>query len=613
MQKVLLAIGHQQVEKYIESSLENEFIFVATSTYREGILKNVEKNHPDVIILREGLKGKDNWSEIIYHIRQNHPHTRIIFVTGNREAGDEMLAMLVNLQIFDILANEKINANEIIRLVREPNSYQHVAHFQPKMYVDEKTKKMLFESPGATTQFKTVEKVVFVEKPAEPTPAPAPVEPVKEKKARNGRGLFGKKETTGADAVEQATPSEPPLAMPTEKRKTLFGRNRPVEEKVVEPPVTVDLKAAEREEKARMQAEKKQQAAEQERLKREAKEQARLEAEARQREEAHRAEEAERLKQQLIREEEERQKHETLHLKTLELQKQIEEMAKNKDAEKFLTQELPPHSKQKIITFIGSEHGVGNTQVALNTSIQLALNGYKTIYIELKEKPSTVDYLYQLHRNVDNGLESALFNLETSNYLGVQNSITRMKDVIDRTPQNDLMLDLYKTFPKNLDYLFFSPSYTESSNELRAGNAQGLKELCMHLLFEMGYHFIILDADIEKSNPYTEVALRFGTQIFYTLTQDVCHIGNSVRHVTDMGKSINIKDKLYYVVNKYEDADLHKKSITDWLKTDVKLFIPNANKEFINANYTGQPVLLGTKQKDLKRAFIEVAQLIQNI
>ena len=598
MEKVLLAIGNIQIEEYLTKQLSGEFQFVGTSTYREGILKNIENTIPDIIILREGLKGSQNISSIIYDIRRDYPETRIIFITGNREAGDELLAMLVNLQIFDILANERINVNEIVSLVRQPNTYQNVAHFQPKMMVDDRSKRMLFEAPEATKVVKNIEKVVFVERPTEPTIPEAEVPP--ERKSRQGRGFFGKRD----DAVVEETPIEPEEveAPSLEKRKPLFGRNRTATKEVVE---AVDPKVLAKEEKVRVQEEK--------RLKEEERERERLQKEANKREEALRLKEQERQRKQAEHDEAERIKQEELYLKTLELQKQIEEMSKNKEAEKFLTQELPPHSKQKIITFVGGEHGVGNTQVALNTALQLAQNGYKTIYIELKEKPSTVDYLYQLHRNVDNGLEVALFNLENQDYRGVNKSITRMKDVIERTREGDLMLDLYKTFPKNLDFLFFSPSYTESSNELMAGNPQGLKELCMHLLFESGYHFIILDADNEPSNPYTEVALRFGTQVFYTLTQDVCHIGNSVRQVAELSKSINLKDKLYYVVNKYEDAEINRAGVSEWLKTDVKLFVPNANKEFINANYMGQPVLLATKQKDVKRAFNDIAQSIQNM
>lgn len=574
--KVLLAIGYRPLEDYLTKSLSDEFRFVGTSTYRESVIKNVEENAPDILILREQLKGNGNISEIIYELRRNHPETRVIFMTTSRETGDEMLAMLVNMQIFDILAEEKIQTTKLIELIKTPNQYHHVAHLQPKMIVDEKSKRMLYEAPDSREVVKHVERTIFVER----EPDVQAESPERVQKSRKSRMPFAGK--------QEDVPETP-------EKKGLFGRKRAG---TPEPTPAVDTKALkkQRDEERRMEYERQKEL--EELRKRE--EESRLYAEQRSKEEANRRQEEELEKQKLL-------------LKALELQKEVEMLQKNKEAERFINQELPKHSKQKILTFVGSEHGVGNTQVALNTAIQLSMNGFKTIYIELKERPSTVDYLYQLHRNMENGLEASLFSLETQDYNGVHKSIVRMKDVIERTNGGDLMLESYKAFPKNLDFLFFSPGYTEASNGISAGNPQELKTLCMHLLFEAGYHFIVLDADIERSNPYTEVALRFGTHVFYTLTQDVCHIGNSVRHVTELSKSINLVEKLYYVVNKYEDTELDKRAISEWLKTDVRLFVPNAHKEFVNANYQGIPVLLGTRQKDLKKSFMEIAQTIQNM
>lgn len=578
--KILLAIGYRPLEDYLTKSLSDEFRFVGTSTYRESVIKNVEENAPDILILREQLKGNGNISEIIYELRRNHPETRVIFMTTSREPGDEMLAMLVNMQIFDILAEEKIQTIKLIELIKNPNQYHHVAHLQPKMIVDEKSKRMLYEAPDSREVVKHVERTVFVERESD---APEETEPSERvQKSRKSRVPF-----TGK--TEEETPVE------TAEKKGLFGRKRNV---VAEQTQPVDTKALKKQRDAERRAELERQ-----------KEMDAL----RKREEENRLFEEQRMKQEDALRQEAELENQKLMLKTLELQKEVEMLQKNKEAERFINQELPKHSKQKILTFVGSEHGVGNTQVALNTAIQLSMNGFKTIYIELKERPSTVDYLYQLHRNMENGLEASLFSLETQDYNGVHKSIVRMKDVIERTNGGDLMLESYKAFPKNLDFLFFSPGYTEASNGISAGNPQELKTLCMHLLFEAGYHFIVLDADIERSNPYTEVALRFGTHVFYTLTQDVCHIGNSVRHVTELSKSINLVEKLYYVVNKYEDTELDKRAISEWLKTDVRLFVPNAHKEFVNANYQGIPVLLGTRQKDLKKSFMEIAQTIQNM
>lgn len=580
MQKILFAIGNSKIEELLEKRLGDNFRTVGTSTYREGILANIEKSNPDIVIIREGLKGNQNISEIIYNIRRFHEDVRIIFLTGTREPGDELLAILVNMQVFDILADSRIPTEKLLNLIKNPNTYQQVAHYQPKFILDDKSKRVLFEPPSVTQTVQKVEKVVYVEKPTEQLPQ------TDEQKSRKGRGFFGKKNTEDNDVVTVTPEPEPE---PTKKPK--FGRKNAPDEAVS----LKEQKAKEKELEKQRVREETARKKEAERIRKEEQERARQEAEQNALAEA------------------ERNRQLELELKTLELQKQLDDLAKNKEAERFLNRELPAHGKQKIITFMGSEHGVGNTQVALNTSIQLANNGFKTIYIELKEKPSTVDYLYRLHRNIDTGLEIALYSLESQDYRAVNKSIVRMKDVIDRTSESDLMLDVYKQFPKNLDFLFFSPTYTSEDNELVVDNPQGLQQLCWHLLVEAGYHYVILDADIEKSNPYSEVALGFSSKVFYTLTQDICHIGNSVRHVANISKSINIKDKLYYVVNKFDESDMTRTGISDWLKTDVKITIPNANKEFINANYIGQPVLLNTKQKDLKRAFNEIAQTIQTM
>lgn len=579
-----MAIGYRPLEDYLENVLSDEFYFVGTSTYREGVLKNVQENLPDILILREKLPGNQNISEIIYELRRHFPGVRIIFITGEREPGDSLLATLVNLQIFDIMASKAIDANEILNLIRFPNEYQHVAHLQPKVIVDENNKQMLYEAPTSIEVVKHVERPIYVERenPTSPTPEPEP------KKGRKLRGGIFKKEEKVEETVVEPVVEEP-------VKRGLFGRKVKVEtpEPVVESP-KIDKKALKKQRDAERQEELRRQR-EQEELKN---------REAVMREE--RLRETARLQA-------EQEEKELLLLKTLELQKEVELLQKNKEAERFISRELPQHSKQKILTFMGSEHGVGNTQIALNTAVQLAMNGYKTIYIELRERPSTVNYLYQLFRNDKNGLESALFSLESQDYQGVQKSIIRMKDVIERTSNGDIMLDSYKVFPKNLDYLFFSPGYTEASNEISVGNPQALKELCMHLLFEGGYHFIVLDADNDRSNPYSEVALRFGTHVFYTITQDVCHIGNSIRQIAELQKSINIVDKLYYVVNKYENTELNKKEITDWLQNPINCYIPNYHAEFVNANYQGVPVLISTKQKELKKAFMEIAQFIQKM
>ena len=271
---------------------------------------------------------------------------------------------------------------------------------------------------------------------------------------------------------------------------------------------------------------------------------------------------------------------------------------------------IPVNSKQKILTFVGGDHGVGNTQVAYNTAVSLGRRGFKTIFIELKEEGSTIEYLYQLALS-NKGLDYAIKSLMQENFTGIDNSIIRMDEV--RNQNTNAILDAaYKNFPNSVDYLFFSPDYVlENDPEKKRIDPSLLKELCMHLFFQLDYHYIVLDAEPNLFNPFSEVALGFGTHIFYTITQDVCHIGRAVRNISEINKRINIVDKLYYIVNKFDhQAALSKKDIEGWLKADVESVVPMLHKDFVDANMNGLPILLSCKDKSLKKSFEEIVNHI---
>lgn len=165
MKKILLAVGHKQLEDYLKLQLENEYEFIGTVVYKEGILNAVKQKNPDIVIVRETLPGNSNIMSIIYEIRANFQNVRIIFLAGNREPGDELLATLVSYGIYDILYGENIPAQQIISLVKKGNLYKDVKHLQPVPLLDEKRNKMLFKPPKAEIETKIIEvtKEVIIE------------------------------------------------------------------------------------------------------------------------------------------------------------------------------------------------------------------------------------------------------------------------------------------------------------------------------------------------------------------------------------------------------------------------------------------------------------------
>ena len=153
----MLAVGHRQLEEYLKSQLDKEFEFVGAVVYREAVLRAVGQKSPDIVVIRETLSGSENIMSLVYSIRTNYPNVRIIFIAGNREPGDELLATLVSYGVYDILNGSNIPAQKIVSLIRKGNNYNDVKHFQPVPLLDEERNKILFEPPEAKKEVEVIE------------------------------------------------------------------------------------------------------------------------------------------------------------------------------------------------------------------------------------------------------------------------------------------------------------------------------------------------------------------------------------------------------------------------------------------------------------------------
>lgn len=276
---------------------------------------------------------------------------------------------------------------------------------------------------------------------------------------------------------------------------------------------------------------------------------------------------------------------------------------------------------QRVITFIGGGSGVGNSQIAFNTSLELAKEGYKVIYIDLNQMGSSIDYRFRLGYS-DVGIDTALKGIEENNCELVNESISTIDKILYIEENNPS--ELYKTYsklPKNLDYLFFSQDHIKkvlTNDENVDINTNALKDLNMYLLMQEGYDFIILDAPSKINDKLTEIATIFSMKIFFTITQDLSVIINNrecqLRLLDE--KRINYRDKCYYILNKTENANFNYPKVYDWVVSETEIEglnmvnIPYIQRDFINANYEGVPVSWLSNSKDLKKAFSEITRLI---
>lgn len=631
MLKVFLAIGFEDLEyflkqskKVIEKYLNMPVEFVGETVYREGIMSGISYYQPDIIVIREGLKGSENLTDIIYNIKMNYPDTRIIFLAGDREVGDALLANLVQLGVYDLIIGSKIDCTDIIKRIIEPRKLSDVIYLLPKISVDERTNKPLFEAPqivgtikqelpikpiksldlkGKAEEEKTnndsdnnlkvdvnkdvdEESIIIIDDNiSDDTQIDETNEEIKAEIKDDELIIIEddipeiKEEESIKDNVE-GTPKENFDNIKTLQRKSPFGskrlKNIPINKEDLPKPEIKDSNPLIKEDN-----------------------------------------------KELIIKSEGLLKSNTITRKPSTFEKD----SQSKGFRNFIFGGKKEKSRitQQIITFMGGKTGVGNSQVSFNVALNLAENGYKVIYLDLNDKFSSIDYLLQLGYT-DAGIDTAFKAFEDSNYNLIDLSTVTIDKILANIDSDNFLYKTYSKLPKTLDFMFFSQKYMErffpeefinEEEEIKEINPSLLKDLNMYLLMTGGYDYVILDVPSDINNKVVEYALIYSSKIFFTVTQDVSIIGHHISDIKIMNKKgINYRDKFYYLLNKYENASMSLKDVYLLLSDVLKLEsfnivpIPNISKDIINSNYSGTPVLWNVKSKEFKNAFSEINKLI---
>ena len=273
----------------------------------------------------------------------------------------------------------------------------------------------------------------------------------------------------------------------------------------------------------------------------------------------------------------------------------------------------------RAITFVGCKSGVGNSTIALNTAISLANNNKKVLYLEINDKFTTTGYSYKLSF-YNSGIDFALEQLHSNHYEKISKNIISLNDVISNTSKEDLMLQNYKKMPKNLDYMFYSGKYYIENRGAIVGS---FKEFIVHLLTMYDYDYVIFDLNIKeilyKEDSYifdeiSQTVLQFSSKTYFTITQDISSVGNYMQYKKMLNKSNLSINNFKFILNKYEPkALLDKRGLEEWIKSNIDLVIPDRAKEAINSTYTGLPLILYTKDKELQKSFNNITEDILDL
>lgn len=500
--RIFLAIGNRDFEDYLKGVLFQRYSFVGETTYREGILTGIEKNGPDIVIIRESLPGARPIMEILYEIRDKFPDTRIIFMATKRDVGDAFLAMLVNYGIYDFMAGSTTNVRDVIKLIDVPNKFEDVKKFLPRPEEDERGR-MVFKAPEIEPEI-VIKEVVIKE------------DQEKEKKKSN---IFG-----GLSRVISGT---------------LKGKEK---EKKEEKPIKKES-----------------------------------------------------VKEVIIKEDKPK---ETLNIPKKEKVRRVRE--------KVIESPQTVNTANRVITFISGKSGAGSTSIAVNTAYKLAEKGYKVIYLEFNFLDPSVAYWLDLGK-AEEGIDTCMEYLRKFEFTSIGKTIIKSSVIKE---QKSSMGKRYKSLPDTLDFMFFSKAYISGLKEKIS--MKDSKELYVHLMFQLGYDFIILDLPSDISRDETRNGLIFCNKIYSVLTQDVSSVGYYLLRLYDLAQEgVEIRNKNTFILNRFvEGSIVDEKYIKDWIRSVDLIKVPRDDLLFIKANAEG---LLALSIDSSRKVEVAINRIVANI
>lgn len=278
------------------------------------------------------------------------------------------------------------------------------------------------------------------------------------------------------------------------------------------------------------------------------------------------------------------------------------EEPKNKSENK----EIVLNSSDRIISFVSGRSGCGATSIALNTAILLAQKGFKVILLECNRVSPSIAYWFDLGKNSE-GIDTCLDYIENYEYGKIPKTI--IKSEIIKTENSSLQKN-YNLLPNGLDFMFFSKEYISGVKEnIKIKNA---KDLYIHLMFQQGYDFVILDLPSDLKNEFTKSGLIFCNKVYSVLTQDISSIGYFLMRLYEIqSEGIEIVKKNKFIINRYVgDVSVNKTFISKWISTNDILVIPDTPRLFIEANAKAVPAVILGDNTEYKKIMEEVSKSI---
>lgn len=169
VKRVLLATGISSIDSSLQTAQDNpNYQFMdQTVLKREELIDRINSLRPDKVLIFDQLPSDldiqltEMFNDIIN--KTDFSPEDVVFVTSSYNVGDSILAEIVQMGFYNIIADGELKVDEIYDLFDTPNTIRAVIKFKPVVNVDDNQNKKLFTPPSAAA-YNTPTHVVYVKK-----------------------------------------------------------------------------------------------------------------------------------------------------------------------------------------------------------------------------------------------------------------------------------------------------------------------------------------------------------------------------------------------------------------------------------------------------------------
>lgn len=129
--KFIFGINYESYEESLCSELSKagiETVVVKSVTYREAILSALPGSGADTLIFRDTLPGSMDTGKLLEQIRVDFPNVQIIFICSV-DPTDSILTKCVTLGIYDIINNNAVGTEDVVRHVTHSGNFRDVYQY----------------------------------------------------------------------------------------------------------------------------------------------------------------------------------------------------------------------------------------------------------------------------------------------------------------------------------------------------------------------------------------------------------------------------------------------------------------------------------------------------